>query len=283
MKLDEFQAHVKTSGRAAYADFGAGRPALFLHGVGSNGSLWRNVIGLLRDDGGRRCIALDLPLHGSTPATSDDDFTLHGLAEYVEGFCESLGLTGIDLVANDSGGAVAQVFAAKYPERLRTLTLTNCDTKNNIPPEEFRGTVEAAAAGQLAALSASPDLAELARGVLSTSYEHIEKVDAEVLRGFFEPVLGTMELGRQFERFLVEAIRPDDLADIEPLLAKTTVPTLIAWGDGDDFFPLSDAHWLRDLIPGVVEVVEIDGARLFFVDERAEDLVPHLRRHWAAY
>jgi hypothetical protein len=42
------------------------------------------------------------------------------------------------------------------------------------------------------------------------------------------------------------------------------------------------AYWLRDTIPGVTEVVEIDGARLFFPDERAADLVPHLQRHWAA-
>jgi hypothetical protein len=30
-------------------------------------------------------------------------------------------------------------------------------------------------------------------------------------------------------------------------------------------------------------VVTIDGGRLFFPDERADDLVPHLRAHWAAH
>jgi len=29
-------------------------------------------------------------------------------------------------------------------------------------------------------------------------------------------------------------------------------------------------------------VVTVDGARLFFPDERAMDLVPHLEQHWAA-
>jgi len=29
--------------------------------------------------------------------------------------------------------------------------------------------------------------------------------------------------------------------------------------------------------------VTIDGGRLFFPDERAADLVPHLRAHWAAH
>jgi len=48
------------------------------------------------------------------------------------------------------------------------------------------------------------------------------------------------------------------------------------------FFELSWAYWLKDLIPGVAEVVEIDGARLFFPDERAGELVAALRAFWQA-
>src|SRR5207248_1073704 len=64
----------------------------------------------------------------------------------------------------------------------------------------------------------------------------------------------------------------------EPL----TVPTLVVWGTGDEFFDLSWAGWLRDTIPGVREVVEVTGAKLFFPDERAAELVGHLRRFWSA-
>jgi pimeloyl-ACP methyl ester carboxylesterase len=39
-----------------------------------------------------------------------------------------LNLDQIDLVANDTGGAVAQIAAAHLGDRLATLTLTNCDT-----------------------------------------------------------------------------------------------------------------------------------------------------------
>ena len=74
-----------------------------------------------RLDGERRCVAFDLPLHGHTPAAAGQDFTLPGLARFVADFCDALGLTDIDLVANDTGGAVSQVFAARHPERLHTL------------------------------------------------------------------------------------------------------------------------------------------------------------------
>ena len=33
------------SGPVGYVDVGTGRPALFVHGVGTSGLLWRNVIG----------------------------------------------------------------------------------------------------------------------------------------------------------------------------------------------------------------------------------------------
>ena len=49
------------------------------------------------------------------------------------------------------------------------------------------------------------------------------------------------------------------------------------------FFRRKWAYWLRDTIPGATEVVEIDGGRLFFPDERAAELTAALRRHWDAH
>jgi len=71
-----------------------------------------------------------------------------------------------------------------------------------------------------------------------------------------------------------------DLLAIEPALARLQVPTLIVWGTGDIFFRRKWAYWLRDTIPGATEVVELDGARIFFPDERATELTEALRRHW---
>ncbi len=60
------------------------------------------------------------------------------------------------------------------------------------------------------------------------------------------------------------------------------MPTLVVWGTGDTFFDVSWAYWLRDTIPGATRVVTVDGARLFFPEERPMDLLPHLEQHWAA-
>jgi pimeloyl-ACP methyl ester carboxylesterase len=284
MTLDDFDAHRRlvhtASADISYVSFGDGPPAVFVHGVGTNALLWRNVIERLP---GRRCIALDLPLHGHSPVRPDQDLSLRGLASVLAEFCDALGLTDIDLVANDTGGAVAQIFAARHPERLRTFTLTNCDTHDNVPPEAFLPTVELARAGELApsAPALLADLAVARRAIFGTGYEDPEQPDLAVVDAFLRPVIGTVEQARQFERMLA-ALGPADLLAAEPALRELTVPTLVVWGTGDGFFELRWAYWLRDTIPGVTEVVELEGARLFFPDERAAELVPHLQRFWAA-
>src|SRR6516165_9192192 len=105
-------------------------------------------------------IAIDLPLHGRSPVTAGQDLSLAALAAGLEDFCQALELTGINLVANDTGGAIAQIFAARHPERLATFTLTDCDTADNLPPEDFKPMVELARAGNLApaAVAALADL-----------------------------------------------------------------------------------------------------------------------------
>src|SRR5262249_60539553 len=101
----------------------------------------------------------------------------------------------------------------------------------------------------------------------------------EMVRALLDPVLGTSGSARHFDRCF-SAIEPRDLLAAEPALARLTVPTLVVWGTGDEFFDVRWAYWLRDTIPGVTELVEIEGGKLFFPDERAAELVPHLRRHW---
>lgn len=119
-ELDRHRRAVATrSGEVSCIDVGDGRVAFFVHGVGTNAYLWRNVLEPLHTE--RRCVAIDLPLHGRTPARADQDVSLAALAVLVEDVCDSLGLDGIDLVANDTGGAIAQIFTARnpHPHQLR--------------------------------------------------------------------------------------------------------------------------------------------------------------------
>jgi pimeloyl-ACP methyl ester carboxylesterase len=240
------------------------------------------VIGQL--DGQRRCVAVDLPLHGRTPAAADQDFSLPGLARFVADFCEALDLTDIDIVANDTGGAVTQVFAAGHAERLHTLALTNCEAHDNVPPKALWPAVLLARMGLLARIGPrmARNIPRARKRVFGSVYEDIASLPEDIARAWLEPLGATAESARQFQR-LMTSLHARDLLAVEPALARLHVPTLIVWGTGDRAFRLKWAYWLRDTIPGATGVVEIDGARLFFPDERATEFTAALRRHWDAH
>jgi pimeloyl-ACP methyl ester carboxylesterase len=283
-RLDKYRSQVQTpSGPASYIDTGGpGRVALFVHGLGTSSYLWRHVIDQL--DGQRHCVAVDLPLHGLTPAAADQDFTLPGFARFLAGFCAGLELSDIDLVANDTGGAISQVFATGHPEFLHTLTLTNCETHKNMPPKVLLPAAWLAHLG-LAARISPRLLRDIRRGrkrFYGLGYQDIENLPEDLARFWLETQFATPELARQNQRIMT-SLHARDLLAVEPALARLQVPTLIVWGTSDIFFRRKWAYWLRDTIPGATEVVELAGGRLFFPDERATEFTAALRRHWDAH
>jgi pimeloyl-ACP methyl ester carboxylesterase len=286
VNLNELETHRRTAptelGEISYLDIGQGPVALFVHGVFTNAVLWRNVLGAVGSL--RRCIAVDLPAHGNTRTTQTWDLSLNGLANSLRALCDAIDVDRIDLVANDTGGAVAQIFAATYPQRLRSFTLTNCDTQGNIPPPGFAPVVDLARQGEFAqtvkTLATDLDLAR-SDAAFGSGYERPQDLPDEVLHAYLAPLAETDQRARELERCVAQ-IEPGPLLAVEPQLKELDTPTLLVWGSGDPFFTLAEAEWLRDTIPGVTELVEIEGGKLFFPDERAAELVPHLLRHWSA-
>lgn len=283
MDVRDFEARRRTVetrvGTIAYTEMGEGPVALFVHGVLVSGLLWRNAMEQLADV--RRCVAIDLPLHGGSPPNADMSF--QGFADAVAALHEALDLGQVDLVGSDTGGLVCQLFAARHPELLRSLTLTNCDVHDHVPPDAFKPAVELAKQGLFAA-GLRAVLEQEGRGGLDASfsiaYEHPERQPEALLRAYLEPVVGTEERGRLFEQRMGE-VDPDTLVRIAPQLRALDVPALLAWGTADDFFTMEDAHTLLAILPRA-ELVRFEGAKLFLADERADEFVLHVRRHWAA-
>src|ERR1700727_1918921 len=191
------------SGRISYVEQGTGPVALFVHGVLLNGHLWRPQLGELFDI--RRTIAVDLIVHGDTEITADQDVSVTANAKMLSEFLDALHIDQVDLVGNDSGGGISQIFAALYPERVRSLTLTNCDTHDNWPPEAFkpfvamvkagglRGTLEAILSNK--AIYRSPQ-------ALGPAYEHPENVTDETIENYLRPFLASNKRTRDLERFV---------------------------------------------------------------------------------
>jgi pimeloyl-ACP methyl ester carboxylesterase len=267
------------SGRISYAEEGIGPVALFVHGVLLNKHLWRYQLAGLSDI--RRCIAVDLLAHGDTVIKPDQDVSVTANAAMLREVLDALKIDQVDLVGNDSGGGIAQIFAALHPDRVRTLTLTNCDTHDNWPPEAFKPFVEMTLAGGLRdtlnamladkAIYRSPQ-------ALGPAYERPENVTDEVIETYLRPLVRSDQRTHDVQRF-VAAFDHHHTVAIEPRLRQLRAPTLIVWGTDDIFFPVKWAHWLAEAIPGAKPPVELEGARIFFPEERAEAFNQLLRDH----
>jgi pimeloyl-ACP methyl ester carboxylesterase len=276
------------SGRIAYFEDGEGPAALFVHGVPLNGYHWRHVIDRLRHR--RRCIAVDLMGLGYSEIAPAQDVAFAAQARMLAEVLDALGIEQVDLVGNDSGGAIAQIFAAHHPDRLTSFVLTNCDVHDGWPPQQVLPLMQHSRTGTLAPifrpLLDRPDLARErhARGEsvpLFRSYADPRVLTDEVIRLYLQPLLSSPQRIEAFQRYWLGFDNAQTVA-VHDALKTLQVPTLIVWGLQDFFFDRRWAYWLRDTIPGAREVVEVDDARLFFPEDRPDRLTAPMLRFWDA-
>jgi pimeloyl-ACP methyl ester carboxylesterase len=274
------------SGRIAFFEQGRGPVALFVHGVPLNGYHWRHIIDRVQER--RRCIAVDLMALGYTEIAPAQDVSFTAQARMLAEVMDALGIEKFDLVGNDSGGAIAQIFAAQHPERLTSLVLTNCDVHDGWPPPQVLPIMEHARKGTLAPIFQPmldrPDLARerYARGEsvpLFRSYADPSVLTDEVIRFYLQPLLSSQQRIEAFQRYWLGFDNTHTVA-IHSALRALQVPTLIVWGLKDIFFDKKWAHWLKDTIPGARRVIEVADGRLFFPEDRPDTLAAPMLQFW---
>lgn len=269
------------SGRIAYQEKGFGPVALFVHGVIVNSHLWRHQLAEL--SAVRRCIAVDLMGHGATEVDPAQDVSFDAQAQMLVEVLDALGIDKVDLVANDSGSGIVQIFAAHHPQRLRTLTLTNGDVHDNWPPKDFSGFLDMVAAGGLADTLRGM-VADKARfrgpDGLGGAYERPEAVLDETIEAYLDPFFSDAARLHDLERFILAFDNRQTLRIADQLKALN-VPTLIIWGTGDVFFGVEWSRWLAETIPGTRRRIELPHGRLFLPDERAEEVNAAILQFWS--
>ena len=271
-------------GRIAYVERGKGPAALFLHGYPLNSFQWRGALARLA--GHRRCIAVDFMGLGYSEIPESQDLSPQSQVDMLAALLHVLSVDSVDLIANDSGGAVAQLFAAKYPERVRTLLLTNCDVHTNSPPPAFQPFMELARAGLLADRLIVPQLADKAsarspEGLGGLAYTEPASLTDELVECYFSPLVSSPLRKSQFNRYAV-AFEPNPLPAIEPALKRFGAPVRIVWGMGDTtFFDVSWADWLDRTFRHSRGVRRVERANLFFPEEMPDLIAEELLALWS--
>lgn len=282
MKAAEFHQARKfadtTFGQIAYVEKGSGPVALFIHGFPVNGFAWRDVLDDLAP--ARRGIALDLMGLGYTEIKADQNLGFDHQAAMIAAFMDRMGLSQVDLVGNDSGASMSQVFAARYPSRLRSLTLTNCEVHDLWPNAMLKAAFDQFADPSIVTgMKAMLGAPAMARQAFAAVYEDAERIPDEAFTTYFEPLLSSEEKSNSMRRFL-NLGNLKVLTSIAPQLRELKVPTLIAWGEADTAFDLKSPEWLKNNIGGVKRLIMVPGAKLFFPEEHPKLMSVLLQEFW---
>jgi pimeloyl-ACP methyl ester carboxylesterase len=256
-------------GTIDYREVGAGRPLVFVHGLLVDGRLWRDVTPPLA--AGHRCIVPDWPLGAHRTALNPGaDRSPRGIAHLIADFLDALELSGVTIVANDTGGAISQILASERPERLRALVLTNCDCLENFLPPILRPLQWLAhVPGAYWLLAQAARSARVRRSPLGFGMLSHKRLPDELTAEWLAPLL-RREV-RDDARATLKAIDARDTLDAARRLSERPLPTLLAWAPDDMMFRVRFAERLAEMIPGA-RLELIADSRAFVPEDQPERL-----------
>jgi len=270
-------------GRIAYVEGGKGPAALFLHGFPLNSFQWRGALARLSPH--RRCIAPDFLALGYTETPETQSVGPEAQVAMLVALLDELSVTEVDLVASDSGGAIAQLLVARDPKRVRTLLLTNCDTEIDSPPPAFLPVIKMSKAGTFVDQSFLPQLADKsfarsAQGLGGQCYFDPAHPTDEAVEYYLAPLASTPLRKAQTHAYAV-ALEKNPLAGIEPALKRCRVPTRIVWGMGDTIFSPKSPDYLDHIFSNSRGVRRLEGSKLFWPEELPDVVAEEARKLWA--
>jgi haloalkane dehalogenase len=253
---------LKREGAIAYREAVPERPSadpvLLVHGFPQSSYMWRHLLPAIAD-AGRRAIAPDLIGYGDSPPDRPASWEHH--VEALERFRTGVGLERLVLVNHDWGALISIRWALDHSVPLSGLVVSN---SGFFPDGEWHGMAKAMRAeGQGEALmdSVSRDGLAAMLGQMGSGFDDAA-VD-EYWKGF------STEEGR---RGMLELYRSGDFEKLRPYqgrLAALGIPTLLLWGEDDDYAPVAGAYRFDKEIPEA-DLAIVEGAGHFVWEDDPE-------------
>jgi haloalkane dehalogenase len=218
---------------------GSGPVALFLHGYPTSSYLWRNVLPEAAA-AGYRAVAPDLPGFGDSPA--DLPGTWEHQIEHVERLRRALGLDRVVLGVHDWGGLIGLRWACDHSGAVSALVITDTGF---FPDGRWHGMAKALRTegeGEQLVANVNRDLFAMALRQISAAMPD-DAID-EYWKAYGD---------EERRRSQLDLYRSGDFSKLEPYdgrLGELGVPTLILWGERDEFAPVGGGYRFERQIPG---------------------------------
>ncbi|HZU01291.1 MAG TPA: alpha/beta fold hydrolase [Ktedonobacteraceae bacterium] len=276
-QLYPFQSHfVEIEGnRIHYIDEGSGPIVLFVHPGFGWSFTNREIIKGLRDR--YRCIALDLPGFGLSPASPTYRHTLIGDSRLIERFIQTLALTDITLFGQDITGSAAFGVMGRRPEEFRAAIIL----------EGFLWSVKKEVrVYPMIQLVGSPFLRWLSNtfnffieySLATLKKKGQQKFSAQEMKAYRGPML-KREVRRHPHDLFSSATRSDDyLVDLEKRLQSLKgMPALLIFSDAEIMVKMGWLQHMEQLFPKHRSIV-LQGSHHFPQEYDPASVVTEIRR-----
>ncbi len=268
--------HLRSNGmQLYYEEHGSGEPLVLIMGftVSSIGWHW-NVPAFAEDF---RTIVFDNRGVGQSDKP-DEPYSMAMFADDTVGVLDGLGIDQAHIFGISMGGMIAQEFALRYPQRVKTLILgcTNCGGPN-------------------AVLSKDPDVLNLLGDIEATDVQQAALVMTKVavtpwfMQKHMDVLLQLNQLSMQYptpKHGMVRQMQAIQGHDTYERLPQITAPTFVVTGKEDGLVPPENSVTLAQRIPNADLSILANASHLFNIelpDTTAEMVKGFIRRRheWA--
>lgn len=234
-------------GYAEAGEKGENLPLVFLHGVGSDKSVWDFQLKELSKK--RRVVAFDYPGYGESDLP-EKDLTRSEIARYIFGAMNAIGIERAHICGLSMGGVIALEMFAQNSNRIASLILANTFARHPA------GAEMAARSLDFVERKSMREFAEQRVDFLLAPETSID-VRCQTIE----------TMARIDKKSYAWASRAVWTADYIDLLAKINVPTLIIGGDSDQPTPPALSRELAYNIKGAKMVIIQNAAHLSNLDK----------------
>ncbi|TBW54764.1 alpha/beta hydrolase [Marinobacter halodurans] len=253
-----------------YRDQGKGDTIILLHGIFSALQTWDGWVDELSRT--HRVITLDMPGYGMTGAPENpDDFDEANIVNTFAKFVERLDLDTFTLAGNSLGGFVAASYAAQYANRVDRLVLLDPFGY----PQDTPWILSLGTSFPIQFLGQYVQPPVIITMTLRWAYGDPRRMKEKDVRRYVQ--MSQRPGARPIYMKTLEMVEERAENNAPLPFYRITAPTLLMWGEDDDWVPVDLAQrWLDDL-PNV-RLVTYPGVGHIPMEEVPEDTLKDLER-----
>ncbi|WP_372964679.1 alpha/beta fold hydrolase [Marinobacter sp.] len=216
----------------------SGDTIVLIHGFGANKDNWTRLAKELTGD--FNVYAIDLPGHGDSSKPLDLGYQLEEQVRHLAGILAALNINEMHMLGNSMGGAITALYAATYPEQIKTAVLFDpagiVEHKNKL--------LELVVAGDNPLIPTKPGDFER---LMEFAMEQRPFIPWPMLSVMEEQAIANQEINKVIFTDIQEAGFESDFRNA---ITQIEGPVLIVWGKEDRILDYRNAILFQEAISG---------------------------------